>query len=93
MSVQYLCLSVYCTAMNLLFRFKNQLIPKMKLHLSMLLLLFCLSVSGQPQHTITRYSIEDGLPQQTIPTSPETETDICGLVPGMDYAVSTDIRS
>ena len=38
----------------------------MKLHLSMLLLLFCLSVSGQPQHTITRYSIEDGLPQQTI---------------------------
>lgn len=38
----------------------------MKLHLSTLLLLFCLPILGQPQHTITRYNIEDGLPQQTI---------------------------
>lgn len=38
----------------------------MKLRLSTLLLLFCLSVSGQLQYTITRYSTEDGLPQQTI---------------------------
>lgn len=38
----------------------------MKLRLSALALLFCLSLSGQPPHVITRYSIEDGLPQQTI---------------------------
>ena len=40
----------------------------MKLYLSILILTFwfCPPVFGQPQHVITRYSIEDGLPQQTI---------------------------
>ena len=40
----------------------------MKLYLSILILIFwfCPPVFGQPQHVITRYSIEDGLPQQTI---------------------------
>lgn len=38
----------------------------MKLRLSALALLFCLPIIAQPPHVTTRYSIEDGLPQQTI---------------------------
>lgn len=39
---------------------------KLYLQLILLILLICTPSFGQPPHIITRYSIEDGIPQQTI---------------------------